>query len=125
MAIIIFGRSVKPLMKNNSKSRRHMRRMLIAMARRKEEQLSGEQNEVKLTTHHLKVYESKSINELKSNDRVSKAIETETDYHKQILAESEKFREHKRNINMWKVNNNEGRIIHVLQKTVKKSTILI
>lgn len=61
----------------------------------------------------------------KPADRVSKAVETETEYHKQILAGASMYVEHRISTKHQKVSNEAGRQIHAVQKTRGKSIPLI
>ncbi|WP_340278687.1 hypothetical protein [Pantoea agglomerans] len=96
MAKISYGRSVKPVVKDNARSRRHMRRIVEAIECRKIEGILAAElgwvppartSELSRAENHCRRVVS---------DRVSKAMKTETEYHKQILTESEKFSEHKK-----------------------------
>lgn len=61
----------------------------------------------------------------KAVDRVVKAVETETEYHKQILAGAEAYVECRENPKYRKVCNEAGRQIHAVQKRRGKSIPLI
>lgn len=58
-------------------------------------------------------------------DRVMKAVDTETEYHKQILAGAAKYVEHCVRTKYQKVSNEDGRQIHAVQKMRGKSIPLI
>lgn len=58
-------------------------------------------------------------------DRVVKAVDTETEYHKQILAGAAMYVEHRISTKYQKVNNEAGRQIHAVQKVRGKSIPLI
>lgn len=58
-------------------------------------------------------------------DRVVKAVETETEYHKQILASSSSYVEYRRNAKYHNIGNEAGRQIHAVQKRRGKSIPLI
>ena len=58
-------------------------------------------------------------------DRVVKAVETETEYHKQILAGAAAYVEHRISTKYQKVSNEAGRQIHAVQKMRGKSIPLI
>ncbi|WP_312839303.1 antitermination protein N [Pantoea piersonii] len=61
----------------------------------------------------------------KPADRVIKAVETETEYHKQILAGASMYVEHRISTKYQKVSNEAGRQIHAVQKMRGKSIPLI
>lgn len=58
-------------------------------------------------------------------DRVVKAVDTETEYHKQILAGASIYIEHRINTKYQKVSNEAGRQVHAVQKILGKSIPLI
>lgn len=58
-------------------------------------------------------------------DRVVKAVETETEYHKQIMAGASMYVEHRISTKYQKVSNEAGRQIHAVQKMRGKSIPLI
>ena len=58
-------------------------------------------------------------------DRVVKAVDTETDYHKQILAGAAMYVEHRISTKYQRVSNEAGRQIHAVQKIRGKSIPLI
>lgn len=58
-------------------------------------------------------------------DRVVKAVDTETEYHKQILAGAAMYVEHRISSKYQKVSNEAGRQIHAVQKMRGKSIPLI
>lgn len=58
-------------------------------------------------------------------DRVVKAVDTETEYHKQILAGAAMYVEHRIRSEYQKVSNEAGRQIHAVQKIRGKSIPLI
>ncbi len=58
-------------------------------------------------------------------DRVVKAVDTETEYHKQILAGASMYVEHRISSKYQKVSNEAGRQIHAVQKIRGKSISLI
>lgn len=58
-------------------------------------------------------------------DRVVKAVETETEYHKQILTGASMYVEHRISTKYQKVCNEAGRQIHAVQKIRGKSIPLI
>lgn len=58
-------------------------------------------------------------------DRVVKAVDTETEYHKQILAGAAKYVEHRVSTKYQKVSNEAGRQIYAIQKIRGKSIPLI
>lgn len=61
----------------------------------------------------------------KPADRVVKAVDTETEYHKQILAGAAAYVEHRISSKYQKVSNEAGRQIHAVQKMRGKSIPLI
>lgn len=61
----------------------------------------------------------------KPTDRVVKAVDTETDYYKQILAGAAMYVEHRISIKYHRVSNEAGRQIHAVQKIRGKSIPLI
>lgn len=61
----------------------------------------------------------------KPADRVSKAVDTETEYHKQILAGAAMYVERRISTKYQKVSNEAGRQIHAVQKMRGKSVPLI
>ena len=125
MAIISYGRSVKPVVKDNARTRRHMRRMVEAIECRKiEEILAAELGwEPPARTSEL----SRAENHCRRvvSDRVSMAVETETEYHKQIRAAAAKYVEHRMKSKYLKVCNEAGRQIRAVQRPCKKSIPLI
>lgn len=58
-------------------------------------------------------------------DRVVKAVDTETEYHKQILAGAAAYVEHRMSTKYQRVTNEAGRQIHAVQKVRGKSIPLI
>lgn len=58
-------------------------------------------------------------------DRVVKAVDTETEYHKQILAGAAAYVEHRINTKYQKVSNEAGRQIHAVQKKIATSKELV
>ena len=61
----------------------------------------------------------------KPTDRVVKAVDTETEYHKQILAGASMYVEHRISTKYQKVSNEAGRQIHAVQKFKGRSIPLI
>ncbi|WP_258576979.1 hypothetical protein [Candidatus Pantoea persica] len=61
----------------------------------------------------------------KAADRVSKTVETETDYHKQILAGAAKYVEHRISSKYQKVINEAGRQLRAVQKPRRRSIPLV
>jgi len=58
-------------------------------------------------------------------DRVVKAVDTETEYHKQILVGAAAYVEHRISTKYQRVTNEAGRQIHAVQKMCGKSIPLI
>lgn len=61
----------------------------------------------------------------KPTDRVVKAVDTETEYQKQILAGAAAYIEHRISTKYQRVSNEAGRQIHAVQKMRGKSIPLI
>ena len=125
MANISYGRSVKPVVKNNARTRRHMRRMVEAIECRKiEETLAaqlGWEPPARLPDFNRAELGCKP----KVSDRVNKAAERETEYHNQIQAAAAKYVEHRMKSKYLKVANEAGRQIRAVQKPYRKSIPLV
>ncbi|QGY29793.1 antitermination protein N [Pantoea cypripedii] len=61
----------------------------------------------------------------KPTDRVVKAVDTDTEYHKQILAGAAAYVEYRSNPKHQKVTNEAGRQIHAVQRQRGKSIPLV
>lgn len=86
MAKISYGRSVKPVVKNNARTCRHMRRMLEAIECRKIEEILAAQFGHELPVRSAELNRAEICCKRVTCNRVSKATETETEYHRQIIA---------------------------------------
>lgn len=116
MAKISYGRSVKPVAKNNARARRHMRRMLEAIACRKIEEILASELGWEPPARATELCRAENHCRRAVTDRVSKAVETETEYHKQIMAGAAKYPDYRMNSQFTKVCNEAGRQIHAVQK---------
>ena len=125
MANISYGRSVKPVVKDNARTRRHMRRMVEAIECRKIEKILAAElgwvppartSELSRAENHFRRVAS---------ERVSKAVDTETQYYRQILAGAAMYMEYRISTKHRKVNNEAGRQIHAVQKQQRRSKPLI
>jgi len=103
-------------MRENAKTRRHLRRALDAIRRRSTElacviKILGNE-------HPQCSPESKRNNSLSqlANDRICKAVDTQTEYHKQIIQEAAKYPDYRANPQFMKIGNEAGRQIHAIQK---------
>ncbi|WBV22590.1 hypothetical protein [Pantoea piersonii] len=125
MANISYGRSVKPVVKDNARTRRHMRRTVEAIECRKIEEILAAQLGWEPPARTTELSRAENHCRLVVSDRVTKAVETETEYHKQILAGAAKYVQHRINSKYLKVANETGRQIHAVQKARGKSIPLI
>lgn len=116
MAKISYGRSVKPVVKNNARTRRHMRRMLEAIECRKIEEILAAQFGHELPVRSAELNRAEICCKRVTCNRVSKTTETETEYHKQIMAGAAKYPDYRMNSQFTKVCNEAGRQIHAVQK---------
>lgn len=91
MAKVSYGSSVKPAVKNNARARRHMRRMLEAIERRKIEEILSDQLRWELPAGSIESNQAEHSYKRTVSGRVSKAVETDTVYHKQILAGAARY----------------------------------
>jgi len=125
MANISYGRSVKPVVKDNARTRRHMRRMVEAIECRKIEEILAAELGWGPPARTTELSRAENHCRRAVNDRVSKAVETETEYHKQILAGAANYVEHRMNSKYLKVANEAGRQIRAVQKPHRRSIPLI
>lgn len=125
MANISYGRSVKPVVKDNARTRRHIRRMVEAIECRKIEEILAAHLIWESPVRSAKVRRPDISCKHKAADRVSKAVETETNYHQQILAGAAKYVEHRINSKYQKVINEAGRQIRAVQKPRRRSIPLV
>lgn len=125
MANISYGRSVKPVVKDNARTRRHMRRMVEAIECRKIEEILADQlgwePPGRLSDFNRAEFSCKR----RVSDRVNKAAERETEYHTQIQAAAAKHVEHRMKNKYLKVANEAGRQIRAVQKPYRKSIPLV
>lgn len=121
MANISYGRSVRPFIKDNSRTRRHMRRMVEAIKCRKIEEILDSELGEKSPAQATELCRAENLCRRVVSDRVSKAVETETEYRKQILAGADKYVEHRINSKYHKICNEAGRQIHAEQKPRRRS----
>lgn len=91
MANISYGRSVKPVVKDNARTRRHMRRMVEAIECRKIEEILAVHFGHEPPVRPVELNRAEVCCKLSTADRVSKAVETETEYYKQIMAGASKY----------------------------------
>jgi len=91
MANISYGRSVKPVVKDNARTRRHMRRMVEAIECRKIEEILASELGWEPPARGTELSRAENHCRRVGSDRVSKAVETQTEYHKQILAGAAKY----------------------------------
>lgn len=120
MAKISYGRSVKPVVKNNARTRRHMRRMLEAIECRKIEEILAAQFGHELPVRSAELNRAEICCKRVTCNRVSKATETETEYHRQIMAGASSYREYHSKPHYQRIGNEAGRKIHVKQRRLKK-----
>lgn len=125
MAKISYGRSVKPVAKNNARARRHMRRMLEAIECRKIEEILASELGWEPQARATELCRAENHCRRAVTDRVSKAVETETEYHKQILAGAVKYVEQRINSKYQKVCNEAGHHIRAVQKIRRRSIPLV
>lgn len=106
-------------MKENAKTRRHLRRVLNAIRRCSKEvayiievpvDQRSKASSVKKRDH--------SLSQLSIN-RVRKAVDTQTEYNKQIVEAAAKYPDYRVNPQFMKVCNEAGRQIHAVQKRNK------
>lgn len=116
MANISYGRSVKPVVKDNARTRRHMRRMAEAIECRKIEEVLAAQLGWEPPARATELSRAENHCRRVGSDRVSKAVETQTEYHKQILAGAAKYSDYRMSSLFTKVCNEAGRQIHAVQK---------
>ncbi|MDH1088709.1 hypothetical protein N5C79_19610 [Pantoea brenneri] len=91
MAKISYGRSVKPVVKDNARSRRHMRRMVEAIACRKIEEILASELGWEPPARATELSRAENHCRRAVTDRVSRAVEIDMDYHKQILAGAARY----------------------------------
>jgi len=125
MANISYGRSVKPVVKDNARTRRHMRRMAGAIECRKIEEILASELGWEPPVRATELSRTENHCRRAVTDRISKAVETETEYYKQILAGAAKYVQHRISSKYQKVCNEAGRQIRAVQKRHGKSIPLI
>jgi len=125
MANISYGRSVKPVVKDNARTRRHMRRMVEAIECRKIEAILASEQGWEPPERTTKLSRAENHSRRAVSDRVSKAVETETEYHKQILAGAANYVQHRISSKYQKVCNEAGRQIRAVQKPRRRSIPLV
>jgi len=125
MANVSYGRSVKPVVKDNARTRRHMRRMVEAIECRKIEEILASKLGWELLARTTELSRAENHCRRIVNDRVSKAVETETEYHKQILVGAARYVAHRISSKKQKVSNKAGRQIRAVQKPRRRSIPLI
>lgn len=125
MAKISYGRSVKPVVKDNARTRRHMRRMCEAIECRKIEEILAVQFGLEPPVRPAELNRAEICCKRSAVERISKAVETETEYHKQIMAGAAKYTERRISNQYLKVCNEAGRQIRAVQKRHGKSIPLI
>ncbi|WP_455906872.1 transcriptional antitermination N peptide [Pantoea dispersa] len=91
MANISYGRSVKPVMKDNARTRRHRRRMVEAIECRRIEVILAAELGWEPPARNAELSRAENHCRRVFTDRISKAVETETEYHKQILAGASRY----------------------------------
>lgn len=92
MPNITYGRSVKPVVKDNARTRRHMRRMVEAIECRKIEEILAAELGWEPSARITKLSRAENHCRRVVNDRVSKAMKTETEYYKQILTGASRYK---------------------------------
>lgn len=125
MANISYGRSVKPVLKDNARTRRHMCRMVEAIECRKIEEILASELGWEPPARGTELSRAENHCRRVASDRVSKAVETETEYHKQIQAAAAKYVEHCISSKYQKVLNEAGRQIRAVQKPRRRSISLV
>ncbi|SNY71016.1 hypothetical protein [Pantoea sp. GL120224-02] len=121
MANISYGRSVKPVVKDNARTRRHMRRMVEAIVCCKIAEILAAELGWETPARTTELSRADKHCRRRVSDRISKAVETDTEYHKQILAGAAKYVEYRINSKYQKVCNEAGRQIHAEQKPRRRS----
>lgn len=125
MANISYGRSVKPVVKDNARTRRHMRRMVEAIECRKIEEILASKLGWEPPAQ-LPDFNPADLSYKRTvSDRVSKAVKTETEYHKQIIKGASSYREYGSKPRHQRIGNEAGRTIHVKQRRIHKPISLI
>jgi len=125
MAIISYGKSVKPVVKDNARTRRHMRRMVEAIECRKIEEILAAELGWGPTARTTELSRAENHFRRVLSDRVSMAVETKTEYHKQILASAANYVQHRISRKYQKVCNEAGRQIRAVQKPRRRSIPLV
>lgn len=90
MANIVYGKSLNPVGKDNAKSRRNARRAEEAIKAREIEAILASAFSQEAPQRRVELSRAEIACKRPAADRVVKAVETETEYHKQILAGAEK-----------------------------------
>lgn len=125
MAIISYGKSVKPVVKDNARTRRHMRRMVEAIECRKIEEILAAELGWGPPARTTELSRAENHCRRVVSDRVSMAVETDTEYRKQIRAAAAKYVEHRVKSKYLKVCNEAGRQIRAVQKPRRRSIPLV
>ncbi|QZY95977.1 hypothetical protein [Pantoea dispersa] len=125
MANISYGRSVKPELKDNARTRRHMRRMVEAIECRKIEEILASELGWEPPARGTELSRAENHCRRVASDRVSKAVETETEYHKQIMKGASSYSEYRSKPQHQRIGNEAGRTIHVKQRRIHTPISLI
>jgi|GEM_PF-569021 len=125
MANIVYGKSLNPVGKDNAKSRRNARRAEEAIKAREIEAILASAFSQEAPQRRVELSRAEIACKRPAADRVVKAVDTETEYHKQILAGASMYVEHRISTKYQKVSNEAGRQIHAVQKMRGKSIPLI
>lgn len=125
MANISYSRSVKPVVKDNARTRRHMRRMVKAIECRKIEEILASELGWEPPERTTELSRAENHCRRVASERVSKAVDTETEYYRQILAGATRYVGRRISTKHRKVNNEAGRQIHAVQKQQRRSKPLI
>lgn len=91
MANIVYGKSLNPVGKDNAKSRRNARRAEEAIKAREIEAILASAFSQEAPQRRVELSRAEIACKRPAADRVVKAVETETEYHKQILAGAAKY----------------------------------
>lgn len=91
MANIVYGKSLNPVGKDNAKSRRNARRAEEAIKAREIEAILASAFSQEAPQRRVELSRAEIACKRPAADRVVKAVETETEYHKQILEGAAKY----------------------------------
>lgn len=91
MATIVYGRSVKPVPKETAAARRNARRADEAIKSREVEAILASQFGQDAPTRRVELSRAEIACKRQVTPSVNRAVDTETEYHKQILAGAAKY----------------------------------